>query len=391
MDNSKENLILHVFTRYSVFTPKTLRLLYKIFGSYQAVWELPNQRLPKFLRALISEQQQLAFQKVLAAADLSREEEYLLSLGIWLCSPADLKYPELLKHIHNPPLLLYCRGNISSNVAGSNSAGRFYLAVIGSRKLSDYGRECISQILSGFEDLPISIVSGLALGADACAHQQALNNSLHTVAVLGSGIDDLSIYPRSHYALAKDILGAGGGIISEYPPGTAAFPAFFPTRNRIIAGMSNAVLVAEAGTKSGTFITAQSALEEGRDLWAVPGPITHSQSAGTNLLIFQGAQVALHSAAIIEAYAQLRGSVKKTNSPLLPGASRREAAKSLFLPSLGEKILDLLCRGKLPIEEVFSSTGALPKEVNQALTTLELSGKIIISGGFCCLPAEPKI
>jgi DNA processing protein len=316
------------------------------------------------------------FKRVKETASLEQEEHHLASENIWLCSSADLNYPKLLKHIHQPPLLLYCRGIIN---APSNAS--FCLAVVGSRKLSDYGRECISQIVSGFSELPISIISGLALGADACAHQQALNNSLHTVAVLGSGVDDLSIYPKSHYGLAQEILKQGGGIISEYPPGTKAFPAFFPNRNRIIAGMSNALLVAEAGIKSGTFITAQSALEEGRDIWAVPGPITHSQSAGTNLLISQGAQVALSSQSIIGAYVQLHRQSNKLNQKYLPAA----AQNSLFSSELSEQILEFLQNGKLLIEEIFSRCKQPPSEVNQALISLELSGKISIAGGYCTM------
>lgn len=376
MANTRENLILHVFLRYSVLTPKTLRLLYKIFGSYQAIWELPTSKLPRFLRSIMREPQLSAFKKIKETADFEREESYLASENIWLCSSADLNYPKLLKHIHQPPMLLYCRG-----VINAPATEPFCLAVVGSRKLSDYGRACISQIVSGFSELLISIISGMAIGADACAHQQALNNSLHTVAVLGSGVDDLSIYPKSHYGLAQEILKHGGGIISEYPPGTKAFPAFFPTRNRIIAGMSNALLVAEAGIKSGTFITAQCALEEGRDIWAVPGPITHSQSAGTNLLISQGAQVALGSESIIEAYVQLQGQHNKLNGKYVSIT----AQNSLFSSELNKQILEFLRGGKLSIEEIFSRCKQPPKEVNQELINLELSGKISVAGGYCAL------
>jgi len=382
MAKSRENLILHVFLRYSVFTPSTLRLLYKIFGSYQTVWELPTSKLPRFLKATMREPQLSAFIQIKETANFEREEDYFATQNIWLCSPADAKYPKLLRHIHHPPLLLYCRGVISASAAES-----FCLSVVGSRKFSDYGRECISQIISGFNGLPISIISGLAIGADACAHQQALNNSLHTVAVLGSGVDDLNIYPKSHYGLAQEILTRGGGIISEYPPGTKAFPAFFPNRNRIIAGMSNALLVAEAGIKSGTFITAQCALEEGRDIWAVPGPITHSQSAGTNLLISQGAQVALSSESIIEAYVQLHERGNLSDQKHVPVATQN----SLFASELSKQILEFLGNGKLPIEEIFSRCKQPPSEVNQALINLELSGKISVAAGYCMIVSDNKI
>lgn len=376
MANTRENLILHVFLRYSVFKPRALRLLYKIFGSYQAIWELHTNQLPRFLRSIMREPQLSAFNQIRKSADLEQEEKYLVTQNIWLCNPTDQDYPKLLKHIHHPPLLLYCRGVINAPTPST-----FCLAVVGSRKLSDYGRECIGQIISGFSGLPISIISGLALGADACAHQQALNNSLHTVAVLGSGVDDLSIYPKSHFGLAKEIIKHGGGVISEYLPGTKAFPAFFPTRNRIIAGMCNALLVAEAGIKSGTFITAQSALEEGRDIWAVPGPITHSQSAGTNLLISQGAQVALSSASMIEAYVQLHGRSNKVNQ----GQAAIATQSSLFSSLLSIQILGFLTGGKLPIDEIFTRCNQPPKEVNQELINLELAGKITVSGGYCAL------
>jgi DNA processing protein len=376
MANTRENLILHVFIGQSVFPPRMLRHLYKLFGSYQAIWEMPIEKLPRYYRAVITEPRIIVFRKIRETIDLENENANLALQDIWLCSLVDQDYPKLLKHIHHPPVLLYCRGVINAPTPSA-----FCLAVVGSRKLSDYGRTCIGQIISGFSGLPISIISGLALGADACAHQQALNNSLHTVAVLGSGIDDLSIYPKSHYGLAQEIIKRGGGIISEYPPGTKAFPAFFPTRNRIIAGMCNALLVAEAGIKSGTFITAQSALEEGRDIWAIPGPITHSQSAGTNLLISQGAQVALNSESIIDAYLQLRGQGNKPSQLNIA----TPAQNSLFSSKLSKQILEFLAAGRLPMEEIFSRCKQPPNEVNQALISLELLGKISVAEGYCVL------
>jgi len=155
--------------------------------------------------------------------------------------------------------------------------------------MTPYGRYCTELFVREIVRLGCAVVSGLAFGIDGIAHRAALDQGGQTVAVLGGGIDDRTIYPRAHTSLAQDILKAGGALISEYPPGMGCRKHHFPERNRIVAGLAEAVLVIEAPRRSGSMITARLALESGREVWAVPGPIDHANSEGVNWLISQGA------------------------------------------------------------------------------------------------------
>jgi DNA processing protein len=289
----KVALIAHIITTQKLLKPKQLVFALKHTKSFEMIWEDPWILTPHIIRP---EHAQI-IENIRNSSALQREYALLEKHDIRLCAYGDALYPKLLTEIHSPPMVLYYRGTMQSK--------DFTLAVIGSRKVSEYGKEAIASIVAGFSGLSMSIISGLALGADAAAHYAALQNGLHTIGVLGSGIDDASIYPRSHITLAQHILDAGGALISEYPPGTPARPEHFPMRNRIIAGMSRAVLVAEAAGRSGTLITAHAALDGGRDVWAVPGSIFSALSSGTNQLISEGANVAQSSETIIEHYAEL--------------------------------------------------------------------------------------
>ncbi len=289
-----ESLIAHIISTFQLIKPKQLFRAYLQCGSYSEIWLNPRCLVPH----IISNGQALTIEVCQNSSIPEVEFERMQKHGITLVAYGEATYPGLLNEIGSPPFVLYCRGNIRLNT--------FPLAVIGSRKVSEYGSEVIENLISGLAGLPISIISGLALGADAEAHSAALRHGLHTVGILGSGVDDASIYPRSHINLAQKILDAGGALISEQPPGTLARPEFFPMRNRIIAGMSRAVLVIEAAAKSGTLITANAALESGRDVWAVPGSIFSALSISTNQLISKGASVAQSAESMIDAYPELQ-------------------------------------------------------------------------------------
>jgi len=163
------------------------------------------------------------------------------------------------------------------------------VAVVGTRRISPYGRACAETLTNEVVRLGLPVVSGLALGIDGAAHEAAVRSGGKTVAVIGGGVDGPSISPGSHVGLAKRILEAGGAIVSEYPPGAPSLPHHFPERNRLIAALSRAVLVIEAPHKSGAMITAKLALDMGREVWAVPGAITQENSQGPNELIRNGA------------------------------------------------------------------------------------------------------
>ncbi len=203
-------------------------------------------------------------------------------------------WPELIHEMSDPPKRLYARGNLPAR-------GTRILAIVGSRAATSYGRDVVQKLVGGLKGYPISIVSGLALGIDAIAHEAALTNGIHTVSIPGSGIDDSVIYPARHHTLAKRILTSGGALLSEFEPTFRATPWSFPARNRIMAGMAHAVLVVEARQKSGTLITSRLATEYNRDVLAVPGSIFSPGSEGPAMLIRLGATPITNVRELLEA------------------------------------------------------------------------------------------
>lgn len=210
----------------------------------------------------------------------------------------DEAYPEMLRQIADPPEQLYCRGDIGL-------LNTFCFAVVGTRRASDYGRQACRDIVSMLAGHGLTIVSGLAAGIDAEAHRATLNVQGKTIAVFGTGVDDASIFPAENVRLAHDIIASGGLLVSELKPGTPGLKWTFPMRNRIISGLSRGVLVVEADRQSGSLITAQSALDQNRDVFAVPGSIYWPRSVGSNELIQQGARPVMTGADILQSY-QLR-------------------------------------------------------------------------------------
>lgn len=196
----------------------------------------------------------------------------------------DTEYPELLRHISSPPSTLYYRGILTK------PQGRM-LAVVGTRRMSVLGRRACDAIIPPLSAAGYVIISGLAYGIDTCSHVAALDACGITWVVLANGVDDNSIYPRENLQLVHRIIESGGCVFSEFPPGTTPRKEYFPQRNRIVSGMSHGVLVIEAPIQSGALITAFQALNENREVLAVPGPITHPTFEGTNLLLKKGAHV----------------------------------------------------------------------------------------------------
>ena len=204
------------------------------------------------------------------------------------------EFPEMLQEIPDPPSKLYFQGKLPS-------PNTKLLAVVGSRKYTQYGKDACEKLISGLRGYDITIVSGLALGIDGIAHKSALDAGLKTIAIPGSGLDESVLYPSTHKQLAEKILEANGALISEFEPKFCATPYSFPQRNRIMAGMSHAVLVIEAEIKSGTLITSKFATEYNRDVFTVPGSIFSKNSEGPNMLIRLGATPIRTSEDILEA------------------------------------------------------------------------------------------
>ncbi|MDO8574721.1 MAG: DNA-processing protein DprA [bacterium] len=204
--------------------------------------------------------------------------------GIKIIKKSSKDYPKILKEISNAPKQLYARGELPKN-------HDMNFAIVGTRAASEYGKILAFKIAKELSELGFNIVSGLALGIDTQAHLGALAGNGKTIAVLGSGTDDDSIYPRENFKLAKKIIDSGGAVIGEYEPGTKAINWTFPERNRIVSGLSRGVLVVEAPEKSGALITASLALEQNREVFAIPGSIFSKNSIGANNLIKKGAKM----------------------------------------------------------------------------------------------------
>lgn len=268
----------------------------------------------------------------------------------------DAKYPELLKHIPDPPKQLYCRGNL-------DLFNSFCFGVVGTRKLTPYGKEAAQFIVRSLVQANFTIVSGLAFGIDAVAHQTTLDNDGKTIAVLGTGIIDEDIYPSTNLGLAKKILKQDGLIISEYKTGTA-HRGSFPERNRIISGLSKGVLIVEADEKSGSLITARLAGEQGRDVFAVPGNIFSSRSLGPHSLIKKGAKLVATAEDIFEEYEQ--------NLSLFDHPKSHISTKD----PLANTILDILDRGFTFVDDIVRESKEDTSKILAKLSVMEIKGTI---------------
>lgn len=260
---------------------------------------------------------------------------------------------QALGEIPEPPKKLWLRGEMPLY-------GTKFLTVVGSRALTRYGREACESLISGLAGYPISIISGLALGADACAHRAALLVGLHTIGIPGSGLSDDAISPRTNVPLAREILEHGGALLSEHPPDHIAYPHDFPSRNRIMVGMSDAVLVIEAGSKSGTLITARLAVDYNRDLLCVPHRIGDPNSYGCHQFLRLGATLVSESSHILEA---LGLNVAVTSSENV-----------LLTLTAAERILYDLLEEPLPRDEVIRMSGMLPHVALTTLGIMEMNG-----------------
>jgi DNA processing protein len=251
------------------------------------------------------------------SADPEGELRALEAMGAAVITLHSPDYPPLLAGIHAPPPVLLVRGDLGGCAGGG-------VAVVGSRNMSPYGRRLAGELGRDLARAGVSLVSGLARGVDAQAHRAALEAGGHSVGVLGCGLD--VAYPREHRGLIEQ-MAASGAVVSEFPLGTQPAPAHFPVRNRVISGLSRAVVVVEAGIKSGSLITARHALEQGRDVWAVPGPVGAPMSAGCNQLIKQGARLLSASRDLLEPGALPPGPGPATPRPEEPGElNQAEAA-----------------------------------------------------------------
>lgn len=268
-------------------------------------------------------------------------------------SLADKNYPALLKKIKKPPQILYFQGELKNEKC---------LAIVGMRRCSDYGKQIAWEIASELADAGLTIVSGLAPGIDTIVHQAVVERKKRTIAVLGTGLDEKSLYPRSNLKLARQILENNGCLISEYPIGTPGSRFTFPQRNRIIAGLSLGVLVIEAQEKSGSLITAQYAFQNKRKVWAIPGSIFSSNSKGCHALIKAGARLVENAADIL---ADLKLNLTTKTAAIALGENEEE-----------NLILNVLKNEALYIEKIIEKTQLPAAQVASTLAILEVKNKV---------------
>jgi DNA processing protein len=271
----------------------------------------------------------------------------------------DKNYPKLLKKIKDAPKVLYYLGEIK------NKENCF--AIVGTRRCSNYGKEIAYQIASDLAEAGLTIVSGFAPGIDTMAHKAAIEKGKRTIAILGTGLDEKSIYPKSNLKLIDKILEYGGALISEFPPGTPGAKYTFPQRNRIISGLSLGVLVVEARMKSGALITASYAKEQGRKVFAIPGSIFSQTSKGCHLLIKNGAKLVENAKDILEELGIRKLEVREKE---IKGETPEE-----------NLILEVLKEGVLDVEKIIEKTKLPPSRVASTLSILEIEGKIKNLGG----------
>lgn len=334
--------------------PLRISLLLKQFGSAEKIFQASEKELltsPGIGKELAVRIRRFDQRKVEEEIQLCQKH------SIQLRSMGEEGYPSILREIPDPPPIIYFRGNLED--------WDFNLAIVGSRRASFYGLSLAERFGYQLASLGATIVSGLARGIDSAAHRGALKARGKTIAVLGSGL--LQIYPPENRSLAQEIQDSGA-LISEFPLKTPPLRENFPRRNRIISGLSRGVLVVEAPRRSGALITADLALEQGRDVFAIPGKVDSPTSQGTNYLIKQGAKLVETVEDILEEYGIELG---------------KRTIQQVQLDPKEERLLDLLAQEEMNIDQLLLLSGFSLEELNQHLLSLELKGKVKSNpGGF---------
>lgn len=290
-----------------------------------------------------------------------QEWEKLEKENIKMITRQDPAYPARLNEISNPPYIIYTRGEINFN-------DQPMIAIVGSRKFTSYGAQAAGVFARDLARAGIIVVSGMAIGIDSFAHRGAMEAGEKTVAVLGNGLDDKSIYPRINFNLAREII-AQGALFSDYPVGISASKLTFPARNRIIAGLTMGTLVVEAGEKSGALITAELALDYNREVFSVPGSIFSSQSIGTNNLLKKGAKVV--------------ASVKDILEELNLEESREIKQAKTKIPQNKEEetLLKILSADPLHIDNISKLSKLKTATASSTLSVMEIKGWVKNIGG----------
>jgi len=357
----------------------TLDLLPRL-GVYRLNKKLGQRNAFSLFELSANELQQCGFSADQISVLISPPQQKIDSALTWLAAHPlrsivtyyDDDYPPLLKEISAPPMLLFCHGN-------ADLLSQPQIAIVGSRAASFSGKETAKRIANELSEHGYTITSGLAMGIDSYAHQGALNTIGNTIAVLGSGLDNL--YPKSNVSLANAIIDGDGLIVSEFWPDVTPYASNFPRRNRIVSGLSLGVVVVEAEARSGSLITARLAAEQNREVFAVPGAINNPKTTGCHKLIHQGAKLITGIADILD------------ELPFL-GLSKEDCERKIsFEPAkpnkLHELVLECVDFEVTSIDQIVSRSECTVDTVQEHLIMLELTGLIAsVSGGYVRLKGD---
>ncbi len=338
------------FSAFSGIGPGKFGKLLEEFGSAEKAWGADSKSLEKMLGKALTPKF-IEFRKKFSIPNYENE---LKKAKVSYLILGDKDYPKLLKKIKKPPFVLYVKGKFDFNSEENERS----IAIVGTRKITEYGKSVTESLTADLVNAGFVIVSGLALGVDATAHRTTLGNQGKTIAVLGCGVDCVS--PRENTALYNSIIENKGVILSEVPLGEPPSKGSFPSRNRIIAGLSRAVIVTEGASGSGALYTAEDALAANRPVFAVPGPITSSLSKGPNSLIAKGAKLISSAKDVVDDLGFMIKDLSRT-AKNLRGETKEE-----------QKIIDLLMNENLHFDEIAKRTGIKSSKLGTVLSMMEM-------------------
>lgn len=352
-----ERQALAALYSFTYFGSRRIKLLVDYFGSAAAAWNATKKKLlavglkPEKVDEFIDHREKFE------TGDYFKR---LRNLKIDFITINEKNYPENLVDLADAPPVLYIKGKLTP--ADSNA-----VAIVGTRKMTSYGREVTEKFAGELAGLGVTIISGLARGVDTVAHKGALDAAGRTIAIIGRGLDE--VYPQENTQLAKKIAEGSGAILSEYPLGYPAFRENFASRNRIISGLSKAVLVIEGAKKSGTLLTASAAAEQGRHVFAIPGQITSPMSAAPHFLIENGAKIAFSVKDILD----------ELDLQLM--VDRQAMEKVMPESPEEEKLIEILDTEPLHLDEIAAISSLKVEDVSARLTIMELKGLVKSMGG----------
>lgn len=341
------DLFLLGLAHVRTFGYQRLNRLLPRFGSAEALWRASKAQLTD---AGVPERAAGQFIAERGSVQLSGLAERCNKHGIRFIGRDESDFPELLRHISDPPIGIFLKGKLYPSA--------FSIAVVGTRRPTAYGTQVTRQIAAELARNQTLVVSGLAMGIDGIAHAATLESGGATYAVLGSGLDE--VFPAFHRQLAERIVSSGGALISEYSPGTPALKHHFPLRNRIIVGLSSGVVVTEAPEHSGALLTAFLALDYNRDVFAVPGPITSDVSRGCHKMLRHGAVLTESGADVLNHYQ------RTASEPLLPSAAP--------LTDTERMLLEHITREGITVDQLVKLSRLDTSVINSTLILLEMKG-----------------